>query len=211
MPKLIDLSGQTFGRLTVVRRHGLDGRNTTWLCTCDCGGPKADEVIVQTYNLRHAKTVSCGCVRKENSAAATITHGMSETRVYHIWKMMLQRCTNPKADAYSNYGGRGITVDPSWHEFEKFYADMGEPPSPKHTLEREDNNGNYTSSNCKWATDEEQANNRRTNVTLTLGERTMTKAQWARELGITDCSLQNRLDAGWSVERALTTKKRGTQ
>ena len=207
--KLIDLTGQHFGRLEVLRKHGLDGRNTTWECRCSCGGPKAQSVVVQTYNLRQGKTVSCGCVRKENSRVASTTHGKTRSRVYRIWVSMVQRCTNPKADAYENYGGRGISVCNAWLQFENFYTDMGDPPTSSHTLERQDNDAGYSKANCTWATRVEQSNNKRTNVVLTLNGRSQTLTQWANELGITRCSLQNRLEAGWSLERALTEGKRG--
>lgn len=210
MAGLIDLTGQRFGRLTVLHRHGKDGKNTTWLCQCDCGGPKSTGVVVQTYNLRHGKTVSCGCVRKEKTTVAATRHGLRNTKAYKTWVGMKDRCYNPEAASYANYGGRGIVVEEPWKSsFEAFHADMGNPPTSSHSIERRDVNGNYGPSNCHWATSDEQANNRRTNRRLTLNGVTQTLAQWAAQIGITSCSLANRLDAGWSVERALTTPKRG--
>ena len=210
MATLIDLTGQQFGRLLVKNRHGLDGRNTTWDCQCSCGGPKAASVIVQSYNLRHGKTVSCGCVRKEKTLVTATQHGMRNTKAYRTWIGMKDRCYNENSVAYCNYGGRGIIVDEHWKEsFETFYTDMGDPPSAGHSIERRDVNGNYTLSNCYWGTDEEQANNKRTSKRLTMNGTTLTVTQWAKRIGIAPCSLVNRLDAGWNVERALTTPKRG--
>lgn len=210
MAALVDLTGQRFGRLTALHRHGKDGKNTTWLCQCSCGGPKSSSVIVQTYNLRHGKTVSCGCVRLEKTTAIATRHGQHRTKVYKTWVNMKDRCYNPAAAAYRNYGGRGIAVEEPWKSsFEAFYADMGDPPTNAHSIERRDVNGNYCPGNCHWATTDEQANNRRNNRKLTLNGITCTLTQWAAQIGITPCSLTNRLDAGWSVERALSTPKRG--
>lgn len=208
MAGLIDLSGKSFGRLTVLRRYGKDGKNTTWLCKCSCGGPKSSSVIVQTYNLRHGKTVSCGCVRLEKTTAIATRHGQRNTKAYKTWVGMKDRCYNPEAAAYHNYGGRGIAVEEPWKSsFEAFHADMGDPPTGAHSIERQDVNGDYAPGNCHWATTSEQANNRRTNRKLTLNGTTRTLTQWAVQIGITPCSLANRLDAGWPTERALTMPK----
>jgi hypothetical protein len=134
------------------------------------------------------------------------THGGSRDRdpVYKVWHAMLTRCRSPKDPAYRDYGGRGITVCVRWRDFAAFRADMG--PRPRGgTLERIDVNGDYEPTNCRWASPREQANNRRTNRTLTLRGRSMTVAQWARELGASKTGLLHRLKAGWSVEETLTT------
>jgi hypothetical protein len=210
MSRIIDLTGQIFGRLVVSHRYGNDGKNTTWLCNCECNGPKSANVIVQTYNLRMGKTVSCGCLRKEKVAISAKRHGMRGTKVYKTWINIKDRCYNPKAEAYKNYGGRGITVDDHWKEsFENFYNDMGSPPSDEHSIERNDVYGNYTLSNCRWATTTEQSNNKRTSRKMTHDGITLTLSQWAKKVGITPCSLANRLDAGWTDSEALTTPKRG--
>lgn len=124
--------------------------------------------------------------------------------VYQAWKSMKQRCNNPKNKQWDDYGGRGITVCKSWKWFGNFYRDMGMPP-PDTSLDRIDNDGNYEPGNCRWATKEEQDNNRRSNRNLTWKGRTQTVSQWARELGMNKRTLLNRLNTGWLVDQALTT------
>lgn len=120
---------------------------------------------------------------------------------------MKTRCSRSTDPGYKNYGGRGITVCDRWLEsFENFLADMGEPPTPKHSLERVDNDSGYSKENCKWATRAEQLRNKRTNRWISYRGRTMCLEDWAREVGITNHGLAGRIDkSGWSIERALTT------
>lgn len=118
---------------------------------------------------------------------------------------MMERCRNPKADRYFHYGGRGIKVCDSWHDFAKFLADMGERPSPKHSIERRDNNSGYSPDNCYWATLGEQARNKRTNVMLTFNGETKCRRDWVIQLGIKESTLRDRLKAGWSVEEAFAS------
>jgi hypothetical protein len=120
---------------------------------------------------------------------------------------MKQRVSNPKSYSYKNYGGRGITMDPRWEDFENFYADMGDPPSELHTLDRRENDLGYTKANCRWATQEEQSKNKRTSVYLELNGVRKTIGDWASSLGIHSSALRARLNAGWSLEEALTTRK----
>ncbi len=116
---------------------------------------------------------------------------------------MLDRCRNPKMKFYRYYGGRGIKVCERWQEFESFVTDMGEPPTPLHTLDRVDTNGHYEPGNCRWATNDVQQNNRRNNVRLTCDGLTLTTAEWSRKTGIPARRIRSRLAAGWSVENAL--------
>lgn len=133
-------------------------------------------------------------------------HGMWQTRQYRIWVNMRTRCTNPKANNYHNYGGRGITYDPKWETFEGFWEDMQEGYSDELTLDRIDNDGNYCKENCKWITMKEQQNNRRNNHLLTHDGKTQTIAEWARELNVSPRTLVPRITTkGWSVEKGLTT------
>jgi hypothetical protein len=119
---------------------------------------------------------------------------------------MKDRCLNPRNDRYADYGGRGITVCTAWREsFEQFYADMGEPPTDSHTIDRKDNSVGYQPDNCRWATKTEQNNNTRKNVLLTHDDRTQTIAQWARELGLSPKTLAKRIRNGWDIQRALLT------
>jgi hypothetical protein len=129
-------------------------------------------------------------------------HGKSYDRVHKIWDGMLQRCTNPKQKGFHRYGGRGITVCDRWRSFENFLADMGEPPQGT-SLDRINNDGNYEPSNCRWATAEEQANNRRNNRILTMDGRSLTVSQWSRLLKIGEGGIRHRLRSGMSDAQAL--------
>ena len=189
------MTGQRFGRLTVVKPSLLDP--IKWVCQCDCGKTKE----INTYSLRHGRTQSCGCLHAENCRARS-THGQSGTKIYRLWSMMLDRCNNPKSTFYSHYGERGIKVCSRWNVFENFYTDMGERPAGK-SLDRIDNDKNYSPENCKWSTYREQNNNRRTNRMLTYQGKTQTLQQWSEELGLKYNTLQTRVQRGWPDHRVL--------
>jgi hypothetical protein len=142
----------------------------------------------------------------KNSIAmpSRVTHGMADSPEYRVWCHVLARCGTATDAAYDNYGGRGITVCDRWLTFTNFYADVGPRPSPQHTLERIENDGNYEPGNVRWATRKEQNRNKRNNRLLTFNGRTQCIAAWAEEIGITWAALRARLRLGWSVERALT-------
>lgn len=161
-PKLIDLSGRRFGRLVVVEYAGRRERDglTMWECKCDCGSQKP---FVAKLLLKGAAS-SCGCLCRSLSASRLRTHGMRNSRVYRIWRGMLNRCRNQKCKDFARYGGAGISVCSRWEvSFENFLEDMGEPPSGGHSIDRfPDRRGNYEPGNCRWATDLEQSENRDT-------------------------------------------------
>lgn len=135
-------------------------------------------------------------------------HAGIKSAEYRAWKGMNTRCYNPNRIDYDRYGGRGITVCERWWSFENFLADMGEKPSPRHSIERRNNDGNYEPDNCYWATRREQNINTRRNHPLVLNGRTQLITDWAQELGIHHMTLYRRLESGWSVERTLTTPAR---
>ena len=199
----MDYINRKFHRLTVKERVGLDasGKNTLYRCSCECG----TEVTVSRVNLRKEKTKSCGCMNRELSRERHLTHGLSKTRVYTIWTNMIQRCTNPKASEYKNYGERGITVCDRWKDFQQFYADMGEPPTDDHTIERKDVNGSYEKDNCEWIPSAHQSLNTRRSVTGTHMGRTQTITEWAREYNMHPSTLRIRMRRGMTLTEALTT------
>ncbi len=165
---LNDITGQKFGRLTVLSRDPVNRRPTKWICRCECGNEKS----FVSHNLIRGFSKSCGCYRadlnravmaanREAFTGARLTHGKFGTPTHVSWNAMLQRCTNENRDNYEFYGGRGIKVCERWESFENFLADMGERPVGT-TLDRyPNNNGNYEPGNCRWATVSEQMKNRR--------------------------------------------------
>jgi hypothetical protein len=156
----IDLTGQTFGRLTVVSRSVAQRGNSYWNCRCVCGVERR----VSLPNLRSGHVRSCGCLSRESRATRSTIHGHARvgarTREYSSWHSMVSRCTNPNIEPYAKYGARGIKVCARWLDFVNFLADMGERP-PNTSLDRIDNDGNYEPGNCRWATASEQMKNRR--------------------------------------------------
>lgn len=202
MSKLIDLTGQKFGRLTVIEKYGKY-TPTKWLCKCECG----NEYIAIGNNLKRGFTKSCGCLQKEHPNGTT--HNLANTRLYNIWAGIKTRCKNPKSKAYKNYGARGITVCDEWaNDFTAFHEwAMANGYQEGLTIDRIDANGNYEPSNCRWLTNAEQQNNRRNNHSITYNGETHTMAEWARILGINYHTLQTRLYRGWTIEKAIQATK----
>lgn len=158
MPKFVDLTGKKFGRLTVIARSGNKGNQTAWHCKCEC----ENEVIVVGASLSNERSKSCGCLQKESAVESKKTHGLSKTPEYRNWKSMIRRCENENTKDFAYYGARGIKVCERWREsFEWFLSDMGERPSPKHTIDRMNVNDDYCPDNCVWATQSTQIINRR--------------------------------------------------
>ena len=208
MSKLINLVGQRFGRLVVEEKvpYVTSGGNTltAYKCKCDCG----NERICLSENLRKGKVVSCGCYKDENTAKRSRTHGMSKTRLYHIYGLMKKRCNDPKSINYPRYGGKGITVCEEWmcssDAFLNWAVANGYDDSL--TLDRKDNDKGYSPDNCRWVSYKEQARNQTRNRRLTFNGETKVLSEWAEITGINVGTISSRLKRGWSVEKALTEK-----
>jgi len=210
MSRFIDLTGQRFGRLVVIKRvENTKTGQTRWLCLCDCGKEK----VIYGNSLRQELTKSCGCLSIEITVKRNFKHGHSKreqySKTYRVWDHVLQRCNNPNCKAYKDYGGRGITVCKRWMKFENFLEDMGEYPRKGYSIERTNNNLGYYKKNCKWATRKEQSRNRRSNRNYTFNNKSRCKTDLAKEYGISVSLLTHRLDKlGWSIEKALLTPVR---
>lgn len=193
-----NLVGKVFGKLTCIERLKLDGKiGYYYRCKCDCGGEK----VIRGSNIIRGSTRSCGCLWTHGRI-----HGLTETAEHKSWDELIYRCTNPNGRAYKNYGGRGIKVCDRWLEsFENFLADMGNKPTPKHSIDRINNNGNYEPSNCRWATRHEQSRNTRRNRVITYNGITMCMGDWAKKYGLKPHTLRARLESGkLSFQDAIT-------
>lgn len=205
MSVLIDIVGLRFGRLTVVALagHSASGR-VTWRCVCDCGAEKVAEGI----RLRSGDTKSCGCLRDEARRAngrSNRTHGFSKSHVYQVWAGMIARCTNPSSSSYASYGGRGILVCDRWRSFPAFLEDMG-LPGDNLSLDRIDNAKGYEPGNCRWATDKEQAVNRRSTCFVSAWGETKSLKDWSEDRRCAVCyaTLHCRIKAGVGPEEAIS-------
>lgn len=175
--------GDRFGKLVVIESVRATGVKTKWRCLCDCG----NESIIRQDHLNSGATMSCGCLAAE-------TNGAYKTRTYSSWSSMRQRCLNPKAPNYQNYGGRGVHICARWLEsFENFLADMGVRPAGT-TLERDETNQNYEPGNCRWATPKEQARNRRNNRLVEFEGEEITMSEAAERSGVNLTTFKYRLD-----------------
>lgn len=207
MPKPLDLSGQKFGRLTPIEIVGThSSRAKLWRCRCDCGG----ETTVEATKLRTGNTRSCGCLVTEHAIRvrpSAVRHGDTQggkmSAEWRAWRNMRSRCSRPSDVSYARYGGRGIRVCERWLTYENFLADVGRRPSPAHSLDRIDSDGHYEPGNVRWATDQQQAENRGQTTVVTIHGEAMSVSRAARTLGLSKGTVMARLSRGWTPEEAL--------
>lgn len=198
--KRADISGQSFGRLTALRRVTTKGR-TYWECRCICGRLKA----VRVDHLRSGKIRSCQCLRTETSTERVRTHGWSKSPTWTSWASAKARCRD---EGRHDYGGRGIAMCARWRNgFDAFLEDMGPRPNGR-SLDRIDNDGPYAPGNCRWSTRVTQANNTSVNRRVLYEGQELTIAEWARSTGIKYHTLRHRLESGWAIDRAFTAPVR---
>lgn len=210
---VIDLTGKTFGYLTVLNRAENNSRgDSRWLCRCKCGNEK----IILGKSLRSGATVSCGCYHKEVVAKQMTTHGESKTRLFTIWQNMKRRCYNPNNKFYAYYGGRGISVCDEWLNDFVSFRDWAVSTGYDETLtiDRIDSDGNYEPSNCRWISRKAQVNNRRSNRFYEINGKRKTIAEWCEIYNVPHERTRRRVvNDGWDILDALTTpplKRNGT-
>lgn len=189
--KKLDLVGRVFNRLTVLEEAPTRLQKSYWHCQCVCG----NKLDVIGSALTTGGTQSCGCLQRERTGNSQRTHGRTKTPEYYAWVNIRTRCYNKNNINYKDWGGRGIRVCDRWLEsFENFYADMGKRPSAKHSIDRYPNNdGDYEPSNCRWATDFQQANNKRNIVLYESHGLKMNLQGWANYFGVHQANLMNTL------------------
>jgi hypothetical protein len=205
MGKIKDIKGIKFHHLTVLQLSYIDkkSRRTYWECICDCGTKK----IVSRDCLLRGNTKSCGCIPHP-----LYTHKEAgKTKEYRAWVAIKNRCTNPNSSKYNSYGLRGIKVCGRWvNSYENFLNDMGRAPSKEHSIDRIDNNKDYSSLNCRWATATEQANNTRKNRLIMYRGQTKTLAEWCRHLNLNYKTITMRIVRGFTSKEAFEFNKLST-
>lgn len=206
-----NLIGQKFGRLTVISRAediiNKSGKHIyMWNCICECG----KNTVVNSSSLKRGHTKSCGCLCGEHHDDSS--HKKGKIRLYRIWQDMKQRCTNQNNKNYKNYGARGISVCDEWKNSYTSFKEwaMNNGYAENLSIDRIDVNGNYEPSNCKWSTQEDQANNMRTNRLISFNGETLTLSQWRKRLGFKRGVLEYRLKHGWDLEDAFYTPVKTT-
>lgn len=195
--RIQNLVGKKFNMLVVV---DLEQSNpVVWKCRCDCG----NYTYVRTSNLKRGLVKSCGCLQQRGNPV----HNLSNSRLYRIRAKIIRRCFCEDDPAYPRYGGRGITMCQEWRDSVESFVNWAYENGYRDdlTIDRIDNNGNYTPENCRWATSVEQANNTRRNRVFTYNGKTQNLKQWCDELGLNYSRIHSRLTRGWDFEKAITT------
>ena len=192
--------GRNFHKLTIINKISKKGAPARFLCRCSCGN------LTEQYlsNISHSRRGHVEGCRNCAKLGRPTTHGKTLSREYRIWVNIKARCDNEKEFHYKDYGGRGITYDRKWSTFEGFWEDMKVGYSSELTIDRINNNGNYSRVNCHWATAQEQNTNQRTNIFIKYNNITDTISGWSKRLGIYRSKLDYRLKNGWPVEKAFS-------
>jgi hypothetical protein len=189
-----------FGKLTFLSDAGVHRQKRRWRLLCDCG----TETTCVASDVRRGKVRSCGCLR----SLVHIKDSPSKKHpLYATWCNLKARCDNTANPSYKNYGGRGISYDPAWSRFAAFLADIPDKPSSEATLDRIDNNGNYTKDNIRWTSRVVQRRNSRSIRPVTIGTETRLLVDWCAEYGITIGSVHRRLRSGEDIVSAITRPK----
>ena len=207
MKRTLDLTWRRFGRLVVVRFDGFHKNlYPKWICRCDCGKIKS----CFSTNLLEGKTKSCGCKRRKVVKMKNFEHGMSNTRLYRIWGNMKDRCYRKNSPFYDRYGGRGIAVCDDWLDFGLFATwALGHGYNDDLSIDRIDNDKGYSPENCRWTTQYIQSRNTSRNRLITYNGKTMVAIDWAKALGISYSSLNERI-AKYGLQAAMTMEKHYT-
>lgn len=209
--KGLDISGVRYGRLVAIEKVGKNkSGNAIWNCKCDCG----NIVNVCISNLRNSHTKSCGCYAKDlsHNRKPRLTHGMSRTRIYHIWQGIKQRCYDERSTSFEHYGAKGITMCKEWETFEVFCEwAYNNGYNDKLTIDRKDVLGNYEPDNCRWVDVKTQNRNKETTCYITLNGETKSLGEWHELLGIPISTMVNRRNKGLPAELILQTEKFSTR
>lgn len=182
--------GARVGRLTIISIGDATPHGRRLTVQCDCGSPPKE---VLGPNLGEHRTKSCGCARATECAARNAVHGRRSARVYESWRGLKARVTRESHVKFPDYGGRGLDMDPRWQVFKEFYSDMGDPPSPTHSIERRNNDWGYWKDNCIWATALQQGANKRNNIHIAWRGQNLILAEACRRAGVKDGSVSSRV------------------
>lgn len=208
-------SGKEFNYLTILTDVMLDGKRVS-TCECRCGTIKK----ISTYHVINNRTKSCGCLQSELTTKRNLTHGKTKTPEYRIWESMKCRCKNKTDNGYKNYGGRGIRVCGRWREsFQSFYDDMGRRPSKRYSIDRINNDRNYScghcveckakkwTANCQWTTKKIQRINTRDAIHITYKGKSLPLLRWAKKFKIYHNTIRSRLNKGLPLDLVFSKEK----